>query len=107
MCSSDLREEAFAADRLDAQLDEQLQRFLGDRSRNRWNPASGKLEVSKIFDWYGDDFKQGHRGISSLTAFLAKHADLLADAPADREKIRKEAVAVGFLDYNWKLNDAA
>ena len=102
-----LREEAFVADRLDAQLDEQVQRFLGDRSRNRYNPASGKLEVSKIFDWYGDDFKQGHRGISSLAGFLAKHADLLADAPADRDKVRKESVAVGFLDYNWKLNDAA
>ena len=101
-----LREEAFVADRLDAQLDEQLQRFLGDRSRNRYNPAAAKLEVSKIFDWYGDDFKQGHRGISSLAGFLAKHAELLADAPADRERIRKEAVAVSFLDYNWKLNDA-
>ena len=102
-----LREEAFVAERLDAQLDEQVQRFLGDRSRNRYNPASGKLEVSKIFDWYGDDFKQGHRGISSLAGFLGPHADLLADAPADREKIRKEVAAVAFLDYNWKLNDAA
>ena len=102
-----LREEAFVADRLDAQLDEQLQRFLGDRSRNRYNPAAAKLEVSKIFDWYGDDFKQGHRGITSLTGLLAKHADLLADAPADRDKIRRESVAVAFLDYNWKLNDAA
>ena len=102
-----LREEAYVADRLDAQLDEQLQRFLGDRSRNRYNPAAAKLEVSKIFDWYGDDFKQGHRGITSLTGLLAKHADLLADAPADRDKIRRESVAVAFLDYNWKLNDAA
>ena len=102
-----LREEAFVADRLEAQLDEQTQRFLGDRSRNRYNPASGKLEVSKIFDWYGDDFKQGHRGISSLAGFLGKHADLLADAPADRDKLRGGAVPVSFLDYNWKLNDAA
>ena len=101
-----LREEAFVADRLDAQLDEQAQRFLGDRSRNRYNPASGKLEVSKIFDWYGDDFKLGHRGITSLAGFLGQHADLLADAPADREKLRAGAVPVSYLDYDWKLNDA-
>ncbi len=102
-----LREEAFVADRLDAQLDEQTRRFLGDRSRNRYNPASAKLEVSKIFDWYGDDFKQGHRGITSLASFLGRHADLLADAPADREKLKAGGVPVAFLDYDWKLNDAA
>jgi len=101
-----LREEAYTAERLDAQLDEQVQRFLADRSRNRYNPASGKLEVSKIFDWYGDDFKQGHRGISSLAGFLGRHAELLADAPADRDKLRGGAVPVVFLDYNWQLNDA-
>ena len=101
-----LREEAFVAERLDAQLDEQAQRFLSDRSRNRWNPATGKLEVSKIFDWYGEDFKLGHRGIASLPAFLARYADRLADAPADRERITAQKVPLSFLDYDWRLNDA-
>ncbi len=100
-----LREEAFVAERLDAQLDEQTQRFLSDRSRNRWNPATGKLEVSKIFDWYGDEFKLGHRGIASLPAFLARHAGRLADTPADRERIAGQKVPLGFLDYDWRLND--
>ena len=101
-----LREEAFVAERLDAQLDEQAQRFLSDRSRNRWNPSTGKLEVSKIFDWYGEDFKLGHRGIGSLSAFLARYADRLADAAADRERIAGQKVPVSFLDYDWRLNDA-
>jgi hypothetical protein len=100
-----LREEAFVAERLDAQLDEQTRRFMGDRSRNRFNPTSGKLELSKIFEWYGDDFKQGHRGIRSLPGFAASHADLLADSPADRERVRGQQVGIGFLDYDWKLND--
>jgi hypothetical protein len=101
-----LREEAFVADKLEAQLEEQTRRFMSDRSRNRFDAASGKLELSKIFDWYGDDFKQGHKGISSLAAFAARYADLLADAPADRDKLRGQQVAVAFLDYDWKLNDA-
>ena len=99
-----LREEAFVADRLDAQLDEQTQRFLSDRSRNRY--ADGKLAVSKIFDWYGGDFKAGHKGISSLPAFFARYAVQLADAPADRERIKAQGVPIDFLDYDWKLNDA-
>ncbi len=101
-----LREEAFAAERLDAQLDEQAQRFLSDRSRNRWNPVTSKLELSKIFDWYGEDFKLGHRGIGSLPAFIARYADRLADAAADRERISAQKATLSFLDYDWRLNDA-
>ena len=99
-----LREEAFTADRLEAQLDEQAQRFMSDRSRNRYDATRGKLEVSKIFDWFGEDFRLGHRGITSLAAFLARYADQLADAPADRALIRAQKAEVGFLDYDWKLN---
>ena len=99
-----LREEAFVADRLDLQLDEQTQRFLSDRSRNRY--ADGKLEVSRIFDWYGGDFKLGHKGIGSLPAFFARDAAVLADAPADRERLKAQGVPISFLDYDWKLNDA-
>lgn len=101
-----LREEAFVAERLDAQLDEQTLRFMSDRSRNRWSAANQRLEVSKIFDWYAEDFRLGHKGIASALAFYARHADQLADAPADRERIRTQRAAVAFLDYDWKLNDA-
>ena len=99
-----LREEAFVPERLDAQLDEQALRFLSDRTRNRLR--EGRLEVSKIFDWYGEDFRLGHRGIGSLAAFLARHADVLADAPADRERVRAQKAEISFLDYDWALNDA-
>jgi hypothetical protein len=101
-----LREEAFVPERLDAQLEEQAQRFMADRSRNRFSAERDKVEVSKIFDWFGDDFKQGHKGITSLQQFIGRHASQLADAPADRERLRAGTVAVGYLDYDWKLNDA-
>jgi hypothetical protein len=101
-----LREEAFVPERLEAQLEEQALRFMSDRSRNRFNASSGKLEVSKIFDWYGGDFKLGHKGIASLPSFAAKYANQLADAPADRERIKAMDFSVSFLSYDWKLNDA-
>jgi hypothetical protein len=101
-----LREEAFVAERLEAQLEEQAQRFMADRSRNRWNAGAGRAEVSKIFDWFGEDFRLGHKGIGSLNAFIARHAERLADAPADRERMRSGSFSVSFLDYDWKLNDA-
>ena len=101
-----LREEAFVAARLDAQMDEQTLRFMSDRTRNRYNAQRGRLELSKIFDWYGEDFRLGHRGIGSLPAFAARYADQLAEAPADRERIRAVQADIVFADYDWALNDA-
>ena len=101
-----LRNEAFTAERLEAQLEDGMRRFLSDRSRNRFNPATGQLEVSKIFDWYGKDFEKGHKGFRSVKATMARYADLLADKPDDRAAVRAEKAEVRFLDYDWSLNDA-
>lgn len=100
-----LREEAFVAEQLDTQLDQQAKRFLSDRSRNRYNPAKRQLEVSQIFDWYGDDFKQGFKGISSVAAYLAGYAEQLADAPGDRRLVDTQRANVSYLSYDWALND--
>ena len=101
-----LCEEAFTAERLPVQLQQQTERFMADRTRNRWNTARGRLELSRIFDWYGEDFALGHQGIRSLKAFAGQHAERLADAPPDRERLRAGAFDIAFLDYDWALNDA-
>jgi len=107
-----LREEAFVAPRLDAQLEEQARRFLSDRSRNRFNPASGALEVSEIFNWFKEDWSSGYRGmgaagpVTSREQYFARYADLLADQPAHREIVAAGRAPIGHLDYDWSLNDA-
>jgi len=105
-----LRNEAFVAERLDAQLDDGLRRFLSDRSRNRFTAgeggAGGTLQVSKLFDWYRKDFEQGHQGYDSLQALFARHAEVLADTPAAQAQIRSGRAKLVFLDYDWSLNDA-
>jgi len=98
-----LRDEAYVADRLDAQLEDSFKRFLSDRSRNRYNPQAGKLEVSKIFSWYKEDFDDGR--FSSLNDMFARYANLLADAPANRQHIQQGNVPIDYLDYDWALND--
>lgn len=100
-----LRSEAFVADRLDRQLEDSLVRFLSDKSRNRYNAATGTLEVSKIFDWYKGDFSQGYRGITSLENFFGKYADLLADSDTGRQRVRSGSMKIRYLDYDWTLND--
>jgi hypothetical protein len=93
-----LREEAYVAERLERQLEEQAVRFLADRSRNRF--AGGKLEVSKIFDWYREDFEP-------RAAYFARYAKLLADDAEGEKLIAQGKAPLAFLDYDWSLNDAA
>lgn len=101
-----LREEPFVADRLDRQLDEQVVRFLSDRSRNRFNAETKSIEVSKIFEWYGDDFRKGHRGITSLPQYFATHANLFASRVDEQVLLREQKLPVRFLEYDWGLNIA-
>ncbi len=100
-----IRNKAFTADKMEDQLKDSLQRFLSDHSRNRFNAANNQLEVSKIFDWYEDDFSKGYRGIYSLKDLFARYADKLTDDPESQQLIREKKVDIDFLEYDWKLND--
>ncbi len=106
-----LREEAFVAERLDAQLEEQARRFLSDRTRNRFDPASGKLLVSEIFNWFKEDWTSGYAGIGnappavSREQYFARYAELLADRPEHRALVARGKAPIGHLDYDWTLND--
>lgn len=107
-----LREEAYVAERLDSQLEEQTRRFLSDRSRNRYSAADNTLEVSEIFKWFSEDWTSGYRGfdskgpaMQSREQFFAKYAVLLADQPAQQQMIAERKAAIRHLDYDWALND--
>jgi hypothetical protein len=100
-----LRKVAYTGKRLDTQLQDGMRRFLSDRTRNRFDVASGRLQVSKIFDWYDKDFEQGHQGFTSLNAIFAKYADSLADETQARQRIRSGDYRIKFLEYDWQLND--
>ena len=100
-----LRPQAITADRLEAQLEDSTERFLRDASRNRFNREQGRLEVSRIFDWYRVDFERGWRSIASREQFFARYAPSLARSPEDRSRIESARVRLTFLDYDWALND--
>jgi hypothetical protein len=84
-----LREEAYVAERLERQLEEQAVRFLSDRSRNRYR--DGRLELSKIFDWFKEDFEPRE-------AYFARYAAVLG--------VPEQLPPPSFLDYDWSLNDS-
>jgi hypothetical protein len=97
-----LRNEAFTAARIDAQLDDGMMRFMSDRTRNR--VAGGKLQVNMIFKWFREDWEQGWLGYNKLEDLFVRHAAQLSDAPDEQQKLRDRALSPGFLDYDWSLN---
>ncbi|HEU0199843.1 MAG TPA: DUF547 domain-containing protein [Burkholderiaceae bacterium] len=101
-----LRPEAYTAATLDAQLEDSMVRFMGDRTRNRYNPADKTAEISRIFDWYAKDFEQGHQGFGSVQQdVLARYAEQLANNSTDRRVLENKQAAIRFLEYDWALND--
>ncbi len=99
-----LRDEAFTATKLEAQLEDGMRRFMGDRTRNR--VKGDKAEISSIFKWFREDFEKGHGGFNKVEELLAKYAEQLSDVPAEQSALQTKSLAVSHLDYDWSLNDA-
>lgn len=91
-----LLSEAFVATKLESQLSSAMEAFLGDPSRNLLNEASGRLELSSIFDWFAEDFELEE---GTVQAYVARHAGL-----ASTEWV--PTASLSYLDYSWVLNDA-
>jgi hypothetical protein len=92
-----LRREPYRAADLDAQLDDNVRRWLADpRKGARLDRAATTLWLSPIFDWFAEDFG------GDVLGFVARHA-----APADAAWIgaQRRALRVRWLDYDWGLND--
>ena len=97
-----LRNEAFTAAKLEVQLEDGMQRFLGDHTRNR--VKDGKVEVSSIFKWFREDFEKGHKGFSKVEDVFAKYAAQLSDNADEQAKLKARQLPVSYLDYDWSLN---
>jgi hypothetical protein len=87
-----LRDEAFVANKLDAQLDDAMKKFVNDGERNKISASNPKL--SSIFKWFSGDFKDD---AGSVRKFVNKYAQTKINESADIE----------YLDYDWNLNDAS
>lgn len=93
-----LRAEAFTSERLDVQLDEQVRIWLADATRNRFDRARGVIEVSKVFEWFAEDFQ---RESGTVRGWIARFR------PADAAWLGPEAkVEIKYVEYDWALNDA-
>lgn len=85
-----LRNEAYTADKLDSQLDDQARKFFNDPTKNKI--SKDKAEISPILKWYGGDFKDK---APSLREYVNQYSKVQIN----------QGVDIGFTDYNWALNE--
>jgi len=101
----DLREEAYVGPRLDEQLDDAGRRFLADTSKGlRYGDEKGffgtdhVVRLSKIFDWFEEDFETN----GSVIDFVLRFAP---DDAAAYVRRHRDDLDIEYLDYDWSLND--
>jgi hypothetical protein len=95
----ELRNESYEADNLDKQLQEQTVIFLRDKKRNSFDLKNKKANISKIFEWFGEDFGKSDKDILMyISNFL----------PDDVRKDIKQNInewTISYKKYDWNLNE--
>ncbi len=84
----DLLNRAYTGKNVSAELEKSTKKFINNSQHNKL--ASGSAKVSKIFEWFKEDFTKN----GSVIDFLNKYAAV---------KIDKNAT-ISYLDYDWSLN---
>lgn len=92
-----LRSEAYTPSALNRQLSQQTRGFINDRSANRYDAGSHTLYLSRIFQWYGEDFQHGD---STVASFVGRYLGGEAE-----QAIESQPPEIQYLDYDWSLND--
>ena len=105
-----LRNEPYTGKKLDRQLDDQTRKFLSNGSKFRIDKTARKVYLSKIFQWFGQDFvesytpAEGFGGHSeSERAVLDFVSKYVPDEEADY--LRSDKYETSYLDYDWALNE--
>lgn len=80
-----LLNEAYTGAKLDAQLQQQTLKFIQNNTFNTVSP--NELKLSKIFEWYAEDF-------GSITEYIDLYTRLKVSSKAK----------VSYLEYDWALN---
>jgi len=84
-----LRLEPYRADSLEFQLEDQLKEFMKQEGKGMQVVGDGQVKLSKIFEWFDDDFEQ-IGGVSNLIQPYLPSSD-------------KPWEITGYLDYDWDV----
>ena len=87
-----LKSEAYNPIELEKELDEQVKSTLNDPAFFQFDRDNGKVKISRIFDWYSNDFGQSNE---ERVEFINKYLEV--DIPQNS--------SLSFMKYDWSLNN--
>ena len=93
-----LLDEAYVAERIQDQLNNNAREFFADSSKFQYDSARRTFSVSPILSWFGEDFG------NSTSGRLKRISDWLPEGAARAAAARGEG-KITFLEYDWGLND--
>ncbi len=105
-----LRKEPYTAESLDAQLDDQTIRFLGNSRKFRIDREQRTVYLSSIFKWFGDDFVKTYGTDEKFSGYSDSERAVLNFLngflkPNDKAFLEKGGYSIDYLDYDWSLNE--
>jgi hypothetical protein len=95
-----LASSAYTATQLEQQLDHAARAFINDPTRNRFDRPHRMVYLSKIFEWFDEDFSTN---AGSVLAFVARYVD----DPDLARALAQDAYRITYLEYDWSLNGPA
>jgi Protein of unknown function, DUF547 len=109
MGSPKLRREPYTAAKLDEQFADQARNFVADRQKFRINRGRGRVMLSPIFKWFGEDFVAkystsmeyvGHDAAErAVLNYLSRYLP-----EQKRSFLENSDYEIKYLPYDWALN---
>jgi hypothetical protein len=89
--------EAYVAERLERQLEDNARAFINNPAKNRFDSSRESAQLSMIFKWFAEDFEAD---ATTVQRYLAKYVE----DPAIAAGLGNDEYRVEYLDYDWSLN---
>lgn len=107
-----LSNEAYVPQRLEQQLAQASIDFVNNPSKGiHIDEQKGKVKLSKIFKWFGEDFIQNYGSAKLFNNYSLKENAVLnftaeyLEAQAVKEYLMNNTLKIGYLGYDWHLNE--
>jgi hypothetical protein len=106
-----LPSEPYRGENLNTMLDRQVMMYLADtRHGLRWDPEKRVLTLSKIFSWFGEDFREyekKHKLFQNLPPKKRATMNFLWEYLPESvgKSLTDEPFQIKYMEYDWSLND--
>jgi hypothetical protein len=103
-----LRQEPYKADQLDAQLEDQVRKWISSPHGLQIDRSQNQVGISAIFNWFGEDWQTQYAVEGKFVGSAKERAVLnfISNyvSPEDKAYLEQGNYKLNYLNYDWALN---